>query len=105
MFPTFSQAVLDPEEMPKGLWPKAIPLADDHIHILLVEDVPSDALLTRIALERTNIPFALSKIGRGDEVISRLCISQRICPSQVPDLIMLDLGLPGMDGFEILSEL
>lgn len=78
---------------------------EEYVNILLVEDIYHDALLTTIAIEATNIPFSLCKIKRGDEVLSKLRLSKRICPSETPDVIILDLGLPGMDGFEVLSEM
>lgn len=87
------------------IYANANKLDEEEVKILLVEDTYSDVLLTRISLEATKVPFSLSKIMRGDEVISRLSISQLCCPSEIPDLIMLDLGLPGMDGFEILAEM
>lgn len=79
--------------------------ADKKLNILLVEDTNADALLTRIAIEQTNIPCHISRVARGDSMLSGLRSKQQLCPKEIPDLILLDLGLPGMDGFEILAEL
>lgn len=70
------------------------------LHILLAEDVMSDALLTNISLKATNVPYKLATIRYGDEVIPYLKSGYF-----TPDLMMLDLGLPCMDGFEVLADL
>lgn len=65
--------------------------------ILHVEDVPSIQVVTRIALQ---------KLG-GFEVLS--CASGQEALEQVqqfaPDMILLDLSLPKMDGMELLRQL
>lgn len=78
---------------------------DEEIRVLLVEDVTSDALLTRIVLESADIPFSLSRMKNGSDVLSHLRMGRLAFPSELPDLIILDLGLPDMDGFEIMAEM
>ena len=75
------------------------------LRILLVEDDAADASLTQIALDATNIPCDVMRLEKGDEVIPYLTKSSHLLPNVLPDLIMLDLGLPKQDGFEIISEL
>lgn len=89
--------------LPASAYPKLISLANDSLNVLMVEDVYSDAMIIKIALDTTKIPFELSKIRRGDAVLPHLSISRMI--SELPDLILMDLGLPGMDGFEVLAEM
>jgi CheY-like chemotaxis protein len=72
---------------------------DEPLDILLVEDVTSDAVLTKISLDATRIPYCLTTLSNGDQVQPYLRDRQR----KRPDLVMLDLGLPGMNGFELLA--
>ena len=85
--------------------PKRHPIKFAPLHILLVEDVASDALLTRLALDATDIPYTLRTLQKGTDVLPYLrgCLTQE--PTALPDLIMLDFGLPCKDGFEILADL
>ncbi|MFA6316770.1 MAG: response regulator [Elusimicrobiota bacterium] len=72
------------------------------MRILLVEDNAGDV---RLAQE------ALAENGRSHEVLvardgeAALALLRRPRPAELPDLIFLDLNLPGMDGRELLSKL
>lgn len=74
--------------------------------ILLVEDDLGDAGLVRIALRRGHFPVALHHVKNANEALAFL---RRIGMDNVeaprPDLILLDLNLPGRSGHEILQEL
>jgi two-component system, OmpR family, response regulator BaeR len=65
-------------------------------HILIVEDESKLAVLLKDYLERSD--FRVTCLERGDQVIP--LVKQR-----PPDLILLDLMLPGMDGMEVCREL
>ena len=66
------------------LEPKRQPIKFAPLHILLVEDVASDALLTRLALDATDIPYTLRTLQKGNGSIalsSRLPHARTYCPT------------------------
>jgi two-component system response regulator BaeR len=66
------------------------------LHILIVEDEPKIAALLADYLHQQG-GFSTSRLARGDEVLERV-------RSHPPDLILLDLMLPGMDGIEVCKQ-
>jgi CheY-like chemotaxis protein len=72
------------------------------IEILLVEDDPGDVLLTREAFA-AKIDNTLHVVNDGVEAIAFLRKEGRYAGTPVPDLILLDLNLPRMDGREVLA--
>ena len=72
------------------------------IHILLVDDNEGDILLTREALEEARIINKISIAYDGIEAI-RFLKSLPSFGTSMPDLILLDINLPKMDGTEVLS--
>jgi two-component system, OmpR family, alkaline phosphatase synthesis response regulator PhoP len=64
--------------------------------ILVVDDEPKIVQLVRDYLERAG--FAVSTVRDGTEALMR-------ARSERPDLIVLDLGLPGLDGLEVTRRL
>jgi CheY-like chemotaxis protein len=75
------------------------------IEILLVEDNPGDVDLTREGLRRGKIASNLSVLDNGSEVMPFLSRTGPYADAPAPDLILLDLNLPGKDGREVLVEL
>jgi len=76
------------------------------ITILLVEDDPDDVLFAQWALARTGAVVSVHVAGAGDEAIAYL---QGTPPFEdrakhpPPQLLVLDLKLPGPTGFEVLA--
>lgn len=73
--------------------------------ILLVEDNPGDVFLTREAFRESGFSHRLSVAENGEEALKflRRKNGYRDCPR--PDVILLDLNLPRVDGREVLAEL
>lgn len=77
---------------------------DEHaINILMVEDSYGDTLLMLTALNAANIAYNLDRIDNGDDVLPYL--ERAAQEENLPDVIFLDMELPGTDGFEILASL
>jgi two-component system response regulator len=74
--------------------------------ILLVEDNPDDELLTRRALEQNNLCNELVVVHDGEQALDYL-FGTGSCEgrdtSVMPQVILLDLGLPKVDGLEVLE--
>ncbi len=75
------------------------------VNILLVEDNPADARLTQEAIRDTDFEYRLHLAEDGDEAMEFLRNVGEHSESPRPDLILLDLNLPGMDGREVLAEI
>ena len=75
------------------------------IEILLVEDSPSDALLTREALSTSKLLNKMHVVDNGVDAIAFLRREGPYAHVPPPDLILLDLNLPKKDGREVLREI
>ena len=73
------------------------------VEILLVEDNPGDVRLTVEALREGKVRNNLSVVGDGVEALAYLRREGPNAGAPRPDLILLDLNLPKMDGREVLS--
>jgi CheY-like chemotaxis protein len=73
------------------------------IEILLVEDSPGDIRLTQEAFRTCSLPVRLHVATDGVEAMKFLRREGASVLAPRPDLILLDLNLPRMDGREVLS--
>jgi CheY-like chemotaxis protein len=64
--------------------------------ILIVEDNPANLLLARVMLERSG--WRIVEARSTDE-------AQQVLRSMTPNVILMDVGLPGRDGLSLTSEL
>jgi chemotaxis family two-component system response regulator Rcp1 len=75
------------------------------IKILVVEDNPGDLYLIRASLSLGEIPKRLSVVTDGEEALHFLSRSGQYHDAPTPDLILLDLNLPKVDGREVLERI
>jgi chemotaxis family two-component system response regulator Rcp1 len=75
------------------------------IKILVVEDNPGDLYLIRASLSLGEIPKQLSVVTNGEEALEFLSRSGEYHDAPQPDLILLDLNLPKVDGREVLERI
>jgi CheY-like chemotaxis protein len=74
------------------------------IHVLLVEDNPGDADLTRETLEAGKLHLHVSVVIDGPQALDYLFKRAPFTQAPSPDLILLDLNLPRLSGREVLAE-
>lgn len=75
----------------------------DDIQILLVEDNPGDVRLTIEALRGAKVANELHVVADGEEAIEFLRQTGRHTEAPRPDIVLLDLNLPRLDGREVLA--
>jgi chemotaxis family two-component system response regulator Rcp1 len=76
-------------------------------HILLVEDSRADAKIIERALREGGIAHRLTVIPDGRHALDYLFSLREVCAGtdREPDLILLDLNLPGLDGCQVLTQI
>lgn len=73
------------------------------MHILLVEDNEGDVLLTTETLEEGKIETSICVVKDGKEAINFLSKNGNYVNADLPDLILLDINLPKINGYEVLQ--
>jgi chemotaxis family two-component system response regulator Rcp1 len=78
---------------------------EETIEVLLVEDNPGDVRLTREAFHEVNRSVRLHLASDGVEALAFLGQQGAYLRAPRPDLILLDLNLPKMNGRDVLAKI
>jgi CheY-like chemotaxis protein len=70
--------------------------------ILLIDDNRADNFLHRLAIEEAGCADHVEEALSGEAALKWL---QQLAPDELPELIFLDINMPGMDGWEFLDHL
>jgi two-component system, chemotaxis family, response regulator Rcp1 len=74
------------------------------VRVLLVEDNPADADLTREGFAASELRVELVVASTGTDAVDYLRKRGRHSAAATPNLVLLDLNLPGIDGKAVLQE-
>ena len=75
------------------------------VNLLLCEDNPGDLYLIENSFYKSKIEYSIDKILNGNEVMQYLRQEAKYQYATRPDILILDLNLPGKHGFEIIEEI
>ncbi len=72
-------------------------MTNDHVEIVIADDEPDIRLLLRLQMRQHGVAV-VGEAADGREAID-------LCVERAPDVVILDLLMPGMNGFEAIPEL
>jgi CheY-like chemotaxis protein len=75
------------------------------MEVLLAEDNDNDVELTRQGFKRTKLLLNLRRVRNGEECLAFLRKQGQYIDAPTPDLVLLDLNMPKIDGRQVLAEM
>lgn len=82
------------------------PIAGSRVaEILLVDDNEDDVFLTREAFDAASLRVSLHHVDNGEKCMQFLRKQGDYADAPSPDLILLDMHMPVMDGYEVMTEI
>lgn len=79
--------------------------APARLNLLVAEDNVPDVLLVREAMRMEHLPLELHVATNGEQAIDFIARAEKDGGAPCPHLLLLDLNLPKVDGFEVLRRL
>lgn len=73
--------------------------------VLVVEDDPQSARLSQLAIQETDPQITIHLARSGAEAWEVLQTLVHESPDALPDLVLLDITLPGVDGWQLLAQI
>jgi two-component system, chemotaxis family, response regulator Rcp1 len=80
-------------------------LSQEKMKVLVVEDNPDDVAIVKRAMRKSEVKCELSFARDGQEALDFLYRNGEFEDATRPDLILLDLNLPKIDGLDVLSRI